>query len=101
MADFSQGYMTPFAAGIEARNDVTVAIRNWFSNRNPLVTRLPYVPVERVDFIMYSHKYRPRSLTLATTAITANNTTSITVSDNTFLMNHDVLAWLDHNTGVE
>ena len=93
--------MSPYAAGVEARNDVTVAIRNWFSNRNPLVTRLPYVPVERVDYIMYSHRYRPRSLTLATTAITSNATTSITVSDNTFLMAHDVLAWLDHNTGVE
>lgn len=46
--NFLQGYLPTGQAGIEARNDVTVAIRNWFSNRNPLVTRLPYVPVERV-----------------------------------------------------
>lgn len=51
MADFLQGFLGTAQAGIEARNDVTVAIRNWFANRNPLVTRLPYVPVERVDFL--------------------------------------------------
>ena len=50
MADFLQGFLGTQQAGVEARNDVTVAIRNWFANRNPLVTRLPYVPVERVDF---------------------------------------------------
>lgn len=48
MADFLQGFLGTQQAGVEARNDVTVAIRNWFANRNPLVTRLPYVPVERV-----------------------------------------------------
>ena len=58
MADFLQGFLGTYQSGVEARNDVTVAIRNWFANRNPLVTRLPYVPVERVDFQMYTHKYR-------------------------------------------
>jgi hypothetical protein len=51
IADFLQGFFGTAQAGIEARNDVTVAIRNWYANRNPLVTRLPYVPVERVDFL--------------------------------------------------
>lgn len=101
MADFLQGFLGTQAAGVEARNDVTVAIRNWFANRNPLVTRLPYVPVERVDFIMYTHKYRARATSLITTAISSGSTTSITVADNTFLMNHDVLSWVDANTGVE
>ncbi len=64
MANFIQGYLGTQQAGVEARNDVTVAIRNWFANRNPLVTRLPYVPVERVDFLMYSHQYRARSTTV-------------------------------------
>jgi len=86
--------------GAEARNDITVAIRNWFANRNPLVTRLPYVPVERVDFTMFSHKFRARSTTLATSAISSGATTSITVADNTFLMNHDVLSWVDGTTGA-
>ena len=71
MADFLQGFLGTYQSGVEARNDVTVAIRNWFANRNPLVTRLPYVPVERVDFLMYTHKYRARSTTLGA-AVTAD-----------------------------
>ena len=39
----------------------------------PLVTRLPYVPVERVDFLMYTHKYRARSTTLGA-AVTSHIT---------------------------
>jgi len=49
---------------------------------------------------MYGHSYRPRSTTLATTAITSNSTTSITVADNTSFMAHDILSWTDTNTGV-
>src|SRR5579871_6300699 len=98
MADFLQGFLGTQLAGVEARNDVTVAIRNWFANRNPLVTRLPYVPVERVDFLMYTHKYRARSTSLSA-AITANNATSLTVADATFLMNHDVLQLVDSVSG--
>src|SRR5437764_9263361 len=83
MADFLQGFLGTQLAGVEARNDVTVAIRNWFANRNPLVTRLPYVPVERVDFAMYTHKYRARS-TMLGAAITSGSATSLTVTDATF-----------------
>jgi hypothetical protein len=43
--------------GVFDRNDVSVAVRNWFVNRNPMFTRLKWVPVERVDFLMYSHRY--------------------------------------------
>ncbi len=98
MADFLQGFLGTQLAGVEARNDVTVAIRNWFANRNPLVTRLPYVPVERVDFLMYTHKYRARSTSLAA-AVTTNTQTSLTLSDATFLMNHDVLELIDSVSG--
>src|SRR5215468_6599018 len=98
MADFLQGYLGTYQGGVEARNDVTVAIRNWFANRNPLVTRLPYVPVERVDFLMYTHKYRARSTTLGA-AIGSSGTTSLTVADATFLMNHDVLQLVDSTSG--
>ena len=90
-ANFLQGFLGTQQAGVEARNDITVAVRNWFANRNPLVTRLPYVPVERVDFLMYTHKYRARSTTLGT-AISASTTTGLILGDATFLMNHDVLA---------
>ncbi len=99
MADFLQGFLGSQQAGIEARNDITVAIRNWFANRNPLVTRLPYVPVERVDFQMYTHKYRARGTTLGA-AVTSNTQTSLTLADATFLMNHDVLEIVDSATGT-
>ena len=98
MADFLQGFLGTYQSGVEARNDVTVAVRNWFANRNPLVTRLPYVPVERVDFLMYTHKYRARSTTLSA-AISSNASVALTVADATFLMNHDVLQLVDINTG--
>jgi len=98
MADFLQGFLGTQQAGVEARNDVTVAIRNWFANRNPLVTRLPYVPVERVDFQMYTHKYRARSTVLGASVSSATQT-SLTVADATFLMNHDVLEIVDSATG--
>jgi hypothetical protein len=98
VADFLQGFFGTAQAGIEARNDVTVAVRNWFANRNPLVTRLPFVPVERCDFLMYTHRYRARSTTLAA-AITTNVQTTITTADATFLMNHDVLEIVDSATG--
>src|SRR5271165_4238841 len=98
MADFLQGFLGTYQAGVEARNDVTVAIRNWYANRNPLVTRLPYVPVERVDFLMYTHKYRARSTTLGA-AIGSNATTALTLADATFLMNQDVLQLVDSTSG--
>ena len=98
MADFLQGFLGTQQAGVEARNDVTVAVRNWFANRNPLVTRLPYVPVERVDFLMYTHRYRPRSTVLGA-VIASSSATSLTVADATFLMNHDVLEIVDSTTG--
>jgi Family of unknown function (DUF5309) len=96
--DFIQGFLGTSQAGIEARNDVTVAVKNFFANRNPLVTRLPYVSVERVDFLMYTHKFRARSTTLGV-AVTSTGQTAITTADATFLMNHDVLQFVDSATG--
>src|SRR5277367_4237302 len=90
MADFLQGFLGTYQAGVEARNDITVAVRNWFANRNPLATRLPYVPVERVDFLMYSHKYRNRAVSLSVAVATSTSTT-ITVADNSNFLNHDLL----------
>src|SRR5271168_4183134 len=98
MANFLQGFLGTQQAGVEARNDITVAVRNWFANRNPLVTRLPYVPVERVDFLMYTHKYRARSTTLSS-AVSSTSQTGMTTADATFLMNHDVLQLVDSATG--
>lgn len=99
MADFLQGFLGTYQSGVEARNDVTVAVRNWFANRNPLVTRLPYVPVERVDFLMYTHRYRARSTTLGA-AVSSTTQTGLTTADATFLMNHDVLQLVDSASGA-
>jgi len=96
MANYLQGFLGTQQAGVEARNDITVAVRNWFANRNPLVTRLPYVPVERVDFLMYSHKYRNRSVTSSGSFTTG---TTLTVSDNSNFLNHDLLLVTDSGTG--
>ncbi len=98
MSNYIQGFLGQQQAGVEARNDITVAIRNWFANRNPLITRLPYVPVERVNFLMYTHQYRSRSTTI-TTGLTASTTTGLTLADATFLMNHDVLQLIDTTSG--
>jgi len=95
-ASYLQGFLGTQQAGVEARNDITVAVRNWFANRNPLVTRLPYVPVERVDFLMYSHKYRNRSVT-SNAAFTTGLT--LTVSDNSNFLNHDLLMCTDSAGG--
>src|SRR5271154_1457978 len=98
MADFLQGFLGTQQAGVEARNDVTVAIRNWFANRNPLMTRLPYIPVDRVDFLMYTHNYRPVSSVLGASVTTTTQTT-LTLADTTFLMNHDILQIVDTTSG--
>lgn len=100
MPDFLQGFLQTQQAGVEAINDVTVAIRNWYANRNPLYTRSRHVPVDRVDFTMYTHKYRSRSTTLGSTAITDTTATTLTLADVTFLMMHDVLEVKDETTGV-
>jgi hypothetical protein len=96
MPDYLQGFFGTAAAGVEARNDITVLVRNVYANRNPLITRLAATKqsVERVDFKTYGHKYRPRSTTL-TVAISATTTTGLTVGDASFFMNHDILELVD------
>ncbi len=44
----------PVKLPLSGRNDISEAIRAWYVNRCPLITRLPWVPCERVDFQMYS-----------------------------------------------
>ena len=99
MASYLQGFLGTAQAGVEARNDITVAVRNWFANRNPLATRLPYVPVERVDFLMYSHKYRNRTVNVGATGISTSTATTLTVSDNSNFLNHDLLLVTDSAGG--
>jgi hypothetical protein len=91
-ASFLQGFMGTQQATVEARNDITVFIRNWFANRNPLATRLPYVPVDTVTWVSYNHKYRNRSVTSSGSFTTG---TTLTVSDNSNFLNHDLIMVTD------
>jgi hypothetical protein len=100
VADYIQGFLQSGQAGVEARNDVTVAIRSWYANRNPFYTRMPHKPpVDRVDYQMYGHPYRARSTTL-TNAISSTTTTGLVLGDASFLMNHDVLELVDSLSGA-
>ena len=98
MADYLQGALGTLQGGVEATNDITVCIRNWFPNRNPLYTRLPTKPVGRVDYLLYTHPYRAGSTTI-TTALSATTTTGLVLADATFLQNHDVLELVDSVSG--
>lgn len=100
MADFSAGYFGTQASTVEAINDVTVAIRNWYPNRNPMFARLPHRPTGQVVFTTYTHAYRSGSTTL-TAAVATTTTTTITVNDATFLMNHDLIEIVDATNGSE
>lgn len=37
-------------------NDVTTLVRNWFVNRNPVLSRFPWSETTRSEFYMYSHQ---------------------------------------------
>lgn len=84
--------------GVEARNDITVSVKNWYANRNPLLTRLGYVSVERSDYQMYTHPYRKQATTLGA-AVTSSGQTTLTVADASMLQSHDVLELIDGATG--
>jgi hypothetical protein len=98
IADFIQNWLGTSQALVESRNDITVAIRNFFPNLNPFITRFPNVPVQTTQFTMDSHRYRGRSFNL-TTAIGSAGTTTIAINDSTSLMNHDVLQLTDPTSG--
>lgn len=98
MPNYLNGFLGTQQAGVEARNDVTVFIKNWWANRNPLVTRLPYVPVERVDFVSYNHPYRNISGTIGG-AISSTGTTAFVVNDTSSIQAGDILQFIDSATG--
>ena len=98
-ASFLQGFFGTEQATVEARNDVTVFIRSWFANLNPLATRLSWVPVDTVQWTSYQHKYRTRSTTSSGSFTTG---TTLTVADNSQFMNHDLILVTDNgNSGQE
>jgi hypothetical protein len=88
------------SAQTEAINDVSVFVRNFYTNRNPLFTRLPHRPAGNPVFTVYDHGYRKGSTTLTAT-ITTNSVTTLTLADASFLMNHDLLEIVDPVNGTE
>ena len=98
MANWAQGFLGIPQAGVAAINDITVCVRNWYANLNPLVTRLANQPVDRSDFIIYTLQYRAGSTTLGV-AIASTATTALTVADATSLQNHDIIQLIDSASG--
>ena len=95
-----EGFLGSPKPGVEAVNDVTVSVRNFYQNLNPLV-RLANIPVDRVDFVIYTHPFRPGSSTLGV-AVSSTGQTTITFANGNFapsLMMHDVLEFTDSSTG--
>lgn len=100
-ANYIEGFLGSSQASIEAVNDITVTVRNFYQNLNPLITRLANIPVDRPDFIIYTHPFRPASSTLGV-AVTSTGQTTITFANANFapsLMNHDVLELTDTSSG--
>ena len=100
-SNYIEGFLGSAQAGIEAVNDVTVTVRNFYQNLNPLVVRLANIPVDRVDFVIYTHPFRPGSSTLGV-AVSSTGQTTITFANGNFapsLMMHDVLEFTDSSTG--
>lgn len=97
MPDFLQGVFGVANAQVEIINDVSAFVRNWWTNRNPLFTRLPHIGGSNPTFTCYDHGYRKGSTTLGAT-ITTNSVTTLTLADASFLMNHDLLEVVDSAT---
>lgn len=62
---------------------------NWYPNRNPLFSRLPKIGDGAAQFNMVGHKYRPRTVTLASNALSTD--TTFTMTDASTLLKGDVL----------
>lgn len=87
---FLQGILGAYDNQAQVRNDISTVAINWFANRCPLVTRIPRLPVQSVQFSIVSRKYRTRSAVLGA-AVANNTTTTITLVDSSPFMSGDVL----------
>jgi len=82
--------LTAFNAGV-IPNDVFGVAINWFVNRNPLVSRLPKLPVGSPHFQIINDNYRPRAIGLANGGALAVGATSAVVSDASIFDTGDVI----------
>lgn len=98
MAFDVQGILNPYDNSAQIRNDISVIAINWFSNRCPLVTRVPRLPAIADKFDIVSRFYRSRTATLA--AAITNAATSLTVDDASKFMQGDVLELQQAATGA-
>ena len=90
MADaYLQGIMGAFDNQSQVRNDISVVAINWYSNRCPLITRVPRVPVGSTTFSMVNRTFRSRVAALAANALSTD--TTLTLADASAIMNGDVI----------
>ncbi|MEO6810624.1 MAG: DUF5309 family protein [Isosphaeraceae bacterium] len=93
MAVDIQGILNPFDSSAQIVNDIHVFAINWFSNRCPLVTRVPRLPATSDKFDIVNRFYRARTATLAAAIVTGDST--MTVDDASKFMVGDVLELMD------
>lgn len=89
-AQYNQGIVSPTQVNGAIPNEVFGIAINWFAPRTPLLYRLPRVFDGSPTYQMAGHKYRPRTTTLGA-AVTDTTGTTLTVADNSFFMQGDVL----------
>lgn len=99
-AAFQQGPVSPGYANTFIPVPVLGVAVNWFAQRNPLFSRLNKVGHNSHAFKLIGHKYRPRSGTLGA-AIADGVTTTITLTDASFVMKGDIISINGLGSGVE
>ena len=79
-----------FNGGLIPTDVFGVAI-NWYVNRNPLISRLPKLPVGSPHFLIVNDNYRPRSIALNNGAALSAGATSLIAADASVFDSGDVV----------
>ena len=89
MATDVLGFAGPGDYTAEIRNEISSVAINWYTNLNPLITRLARLPIGSPTFTIVTRKFRPRTYTLNAAIVTGD--TSITLTDATGLLKGDII----------
>lgn len=87
---YSQGIALPYGQRLATPDDYLRIAINYFPNRVPLITRLSRRPVGAMAVKLVGCDYRPRAGTLGG-AVADGSTTTITLTDATFVLLGDIL----------
>src|SRR5438067_173879 len=90
-----QGFLNSYDSSAQIINDIHVFSTAWYSNRCPLVTRLPRQPALADKFDIVNRFYRARTATLSGAFTASTGSTTITVTDSSPFLAGDVLEVLD------